>query len=97
MLQEKPEMLAKYPAHLHIDILPDYQRQHYGPKLIDTFFYKMKVLGVPGVHLGMVQTNIGAKRFYERLGFQLCDEVLDKGESGEVGRNGVAICLVRNV
>lgn len=97
MLQDTPDILAKYPAHLHINLLPDYQRKKYGPELMSTFLNKMKELGVSGVHLGMVRTNIGARRFYDRLGFQLCDAVLDKGESGEVGRNGVAVCLLRNV
>lgn len=97
MLQSKSDLLARYPAHLHVDILPDYQRRGYGPQLMDTFLSKMRESGVSGVHLGMVRTNDGARRFYERLGFQLCGEVLDDGKSGEVGRDGDAICLVKSL
>jgi RimJ/RimL family protein N-acetyltransferase len=64
---------------------------------MDTFLKKLQELGVGGVHLGMVASNAGARRFYERLGFQLCDGVLDDGASGELGRKGDAVCLVKQL
>jgi GNAT superfamily N-acetyltransferase len=91
----KEQLLKAYPAHLHVNILPEYQGRGCGKMMINTFLERLRQLGAPGVHLGMVRSNDGARRFYERLGFELCTEVLDGGESGEVGRDGNAICLVK--
>lgn len=95
MLQSKPDLLEKYPAHLHVDILPGYTGKGWGKLMMDKFLAKIKEFGVSGVHLGMVRTNDGARRFYEGLGFQICGDVLDNGKSGEVGRQGDAICLMK--
>jgi ribosomal protein S18 acetylase RimI-like enzyme len=97
MLQPTPHLLDQYPAHLHINVLPEFQGNGFGKKLMDTFLKKLQELGVGGVHLGMVASNAGARRFYECLGFQLCDGVLDDGASGELGRKGDAVCLVKQL
>jgi ribosomal protein S18 acetylase RimI-like enzyme len=64
----RPE-LAGYPAHLHIDLLPAYQRQGHGRRLMLTFLDALRHKGVPAVHLGMDKANTGARAFYDRLGF----------------------------
>ncbi|ORX94425.1 GCN5-related N-acetyltransferas-like protein [Clohesyomyces aquaticus] len=92
-----PNLVGKYPAHFHIDLLPEYQGKGFGSKLMTTFLGKIKDLGAGGVHLGMVATNSDAKRFYERHGFQAFDEVMDGGESGQRGREGDAVYLVKSV
>lgn len=61
--------LAKYPAHLHIDLLPELQGQGFGRALIRTLLAALRERGVPGVYLKMSPTNHGARAFYERLGF----------------------------
>jgi ribosomal protein S18 acetylase RimI-like enzyme len=61
--------LADHPAHLHIDLLPDYQRAGHGRRLIDTLLAALHAAGVPRVHLGMLSTNTPARAFYDRLGF----------------------------
>lgn len=61
--------LADYPAHLHIDLLPAYQRAGHGRSLMRTFLAALRAAGVPAVHLGMVPTNTAARAFYDRLGF----------------------------
>ncbi|BAL90107.1 putative GCN5-related N-acetyltransferase [Actinoplanes missouriensis 431] len=58
--------LDGYPAHLHIDLLPDYQRRGHGRRLIERF---LSVVPAPGVHVAMVTANVGARPFYDRLGF----------------------------
>lgn len=63
-----PELRA-YPAHLHIDLLPQYQRQGHGRTLMDTFLDALHRKQVPAVHLGMATTNTAARAFYDRLGF----------------------------
>ncbi|KAF9733034.1 hypothetical protein PMIN06_005415 [Paraphaeosphaeria minitans] len=97
MLQSHAQLLSTYPAHLHINILPQFTGQGWGVKLISAFLSKIKELGACGVHLGMVATNDGARRFYERLGFESCGKVLDGGVSGEAGRDGGAVCLVKKL
>ena len=63
-----PEVSA-YPAHLHIDLLPQWQGRGYGRALMDTFLAALRKDGVPAVHLSMVTANTPARAFYDRLGF----------------------------
>ena len=60
----------KYPAHLHIDILPEYQNMGFGSKLIEILLSELKSQGVKGVMLTANFENYGAIRVYKRLGFK---------------------------
>ena len=82
---DKPDLLETYPGHLHIDILPEYQGKGYGPKLIQALFEGLRERGCRGVHLCRSGANVRAGRFYERIGLQRWDKVLDEGKSGEKG------------
>jgi GNAT superfamily N-acetyltransferase len=97
MLQPWPKTLQQYPAHLHIDILPEYQRRGYGTILINAFLQAVKSLGAKGVHLDMVQHNVSGRAFYEKIGFQMCSQVLDDGVSGLKGVNGIVVTLVKDI
>jgi ribosomal protein S18 acetylase RimI-like enzyme len=57
-----------FPAHLHIDLLPGYQRQGFGRRLISAF---AEAVPAPGVHVAMVTANVRARAFYDRLGFEV--------------------------
>ncbi|MGR0220655.1 GNAT family N-acetyltransferase [Agromyces sp. ZXT2-6] len=61
--------LDAYPAHLHIDLLPEHQGKGLGRRLIDTLRAQLADRGVPALHLGLDPANTGARAFYERLGF----------------------------
>ena len=61
--------LEPYPAHLHIDLLPGYQRAGHGRALVEAFLGALRSAGVAGVHLGMVTENAAARAFYDRVGF----------------------------
>jgi ribosomal protein S18 acetylase RimI-like enzyme len=61
--------LSDYPAHLHIDLLPAYQRQGHGRALMWTFLSALRRRQVAAVHLGMLTANTAAHAFYDRLGF----------------------------
>jgi ribosomal protein S18 acetylase RimI-like enzyme len=65
--------LAEYPAHLHIDLLPPYQRAGHGRALIDRFCASVAGAGAAGVHVVVVAENAPALRFYDRLGFRRLD------------------------
>lgn len=59
---------AEYPAHLHIDLLPEAQGHGLGRRLMETLFAELTRRGVAGLHLGIDPNNVGAAAFYERLG-----------------------------
>ncbi|WP_062524803.1 GNAT family N-acetyltransferase [Demequina rhizosphaerae] len=61
--------LAAYPAHLHIDLLPDQQGRGAGRALVDAACRLLAGRGVPGVHLVAERANAGAQAFYPRVGF----------------------------
>lgn len=59
----------EYPAHLHIDLLPEAQGGGRGRALIETLAGALREAGIPGLHLSMDPANTGARAFYDRLGF----------------------------
>lgn len=65
--------LAAYPAHLHIDLLPERQGRGHGRELMRTFLGALRDRGVPAVHLVMATANVPARAFYDRLGFHEID------------------------
>ncbi|MET0298048.1 MAG: GNAT family N-acetyltransferase [Microbacterium sp.] len=58
-----------HPAHLHIDLLPETQRQGWGRRLIETLVDALRARGVTGLHLVASSDNAGALAFYPRVGF----------------------------
>lgn len=65
----REEHAARYPAHLHIDLLPELQGQGIGRRLIARYVKALRERGVPGVHLVATADNTGALAFYPRVGF----------------------------
>jgi ribosomal protein S18 acetylase RimI-like enzyme len=60
---------VKFPAHLHIDLLPELQRQGFGRRLIEALQDALRAQGVDGLHVVARIDNHGAVAFYVRLGF----------------------------
>ena len=59
------------PAHMHIDILPEYQRQGWGRRLIARVVaYLRDERGLERMWLGLDPRNDAAKKFYEALGYK---------------------------
>ena len=63
-------LLDAYPAHMHINILPDAQSHGWGRRMIEAELEALRTAGVPGVHLGVAPANERAKGFYRHLGFE---------------------------
>ncbi len=68
---EQGSVKEKYPAHFHINILPEYQRMGYGAKLIDTLLSHLAEKGIKGVCLTCWGFSKNAIAFYKKLGFSL--------------------------
>jgi GNAT superfamily N-acetyltransferase len=68
----KPE-LRSFPAHLHVNLLPEYQRIGLGRRLLAAFLDALAIRGVPAVHVAHGKYNISARVFYKRVGFVLLD------------------------
>ena len=71
-LQKKHK--AVYPAHMHIDILPEYQRSGFGSMLVDTLKRHLKKKGISGLMLTVGKENAVGQRFYKKYGFTLLEE-----------------------
>jgi ribosomal protein S18 acetylase RimI-like enzyme len=62
-------IIAEYPAHLHIDLLPEWQGRGLGRGLMAAFLAGLRAAGVRRTHLALSATNTAARAFYHRLGF----------------------------
>ncbi|MCB2412045.1 GNAT family N-acetyltransferase [Demequina sp. TTPB684] len=63
------DAVAEYPAHLHIDLLPELQGAGWGRRLMDTLMAQLAEQGVDGVHLVAPRANEQAQAFYPKVGF----------------------------
>jgi ribosomal protein S18 acetylase RimI-like enzyme len=59
-----------YRAHLHINILPGYQRRGLGSGLMSAFVARLKAAGHDRVYLETSNHNLKALEFYRKLGFR---------------------------
>jgi len=64
-----PRLLARYPSHLHINLLPRQQGRGVGRQLIATLTSTLVRQGSPGLHLFVHLTNTRARGFYQHVGF----------------------------
>jgi GNAT superfamily N-acetyltransferase len=84
-----PFRIGAYPAHFHIDLLPELQGRGWGRALVETLLEELRNRRCPGIHLGVSANNTGALAFYTRLGFSILEKtpwgfVMGRGvESGE--------------
>ena len=63
------DVLAAYPSHLHIDVLPRLQGQRVGGRLMQTLLDALQAAGSTGVHLVVSAGNPHAIGFYHHVGF----------------------------
>lgn len=60
---------AFFPAHLHIDVLPAYQRLGIGKMLTDTLLEHLREMKIKGVMLVVGKKNVKGRSFYYKYGF----------------------------
>jgi ribosomal protein S18 acetylase RimI-like enzyme len=61
-------LFTEYPAHLHINLLPEYQRGGIGGKLLSAYEDNLRKKGIPGYHLGVAASNQVGISFYRKQG-----------------------------
>ncbi len=59
----------RYPAHLHINLLPEARGTGLGAGLMRAWLDRLRSLGVPGCHLGTLHENENAIGFFTHQGF----------------------------
>ena len=64
-----------YPAHLHINVLPEYHHTGIGSQLIQHFEDHLRCLGIKGIHLETSNSNHKAVPFYHKHGYTIVKEV----------------------
>ena len=67
-------ILAAYPSHLHIDVLPRQQGQGLGGRLMQSLLDALGEAGSTGVHLVVSAGNPRAIGFYHHQGFRLLSD-----------------------
>jgi ribosomal protein S18 acetylase RimI-like enzyme len=60
----------RWPAHLHIDLLPVCRGRNVGATLVGGWLQTLKSHGIPGCHLQTMAQNSKAMAFFERMGFE---------------------------
>ncbi len=60
----------QYPAHMHIDIDPSFQRTGIGTALVDALSSILRERKIPGLMLGVDMANVKGVSFYRKYGFE---------------------------
>jgi GNAT superfamily N-acetyltransferase len=60
----------RWPAHLHIDLLPEARGRGAGRRLVHGWLESLRDRGVPGCHVQTFAENSNALAFFEAIGFR---------------------------
>ena len=63
------DIVAQYPAHIHMNLLPRLRGQRVGTRLLQMWIAQAQAAGVSGIHLGASPSNAGGIAFWTRSGF----------------------------
>lgn len=63
------DIVAAYPAHIHMNLLPRLRGQRVGSSLLQLWSEQAKAAGVTGIHLGANAKNAGGIAFWTKSGF----------------------------
>ncbi len=67
---DAPWDLERFPAEIHINLLPDGRGGGFGSQLMEAALADLRERGVPGVHLSTFGENHGAMAFFRAQGFE---------------------------
>lgn len=60
------DIVARYPAHIHMNLLPRLRGQRVGTGLLQLWVAQAREAGVKGIHLGANTANVGGVAFWSR-------------------------------
>jgi GNAT superfamily N-acetyltransferase len=82
-----PAVVQKYPAHLHMNLLPRLRAQGVGSNLFDDWLAIAVGCDAKAIHVGVNHANVGAIRFWRKLDFaELTIDRLPEGRTVWMGR-----------
>ncbi len=64
------DLVAQYPAHIHMNLLPRLRGQRIGTRLLDMWVDHARTHDVAGIHLGASASNKGGIAFWTHGGFR---------------------------
>ncbi len=64
----------EYPAHLHIDLSPQYQHRGVGTQLMDALVRHLRHKGIKGMMLCVASNNEKGISFYNKYGFRMLEK-----------------------
>ncbi len=67
-------VLADYPSHGHIDLLPRARGRGIGRRMVAHLEHRLARAGSSGLHLEVSPANSDALTFYERLGYKILED-----------------------
>lgn len=68
-----------YPAHLHINLLPEARGYGIGSRLIQLMIKRFRERSCSGCFVRTVQENTSAVKFFQAQGFEACESMLTPG------------------
>ena len=87
-----------YPAHLHINLLPEVRGSGAGRELVATWLGALRAEGAPGCFLQTLHENTRAVAFFEAMGFRRHgDPVLVPGERSPSGARVHGLTMVQSL
>lgn len=80
-------VVKRYPAHLHLDLLPRMRGKGAAPALLERCFSAMRQAGISAAMIGASRANHRGVRFWEKSGFaEIVSPDLEAGETIWMGR-----------
>ncbi|WP_233493114.1 MULTISPECIES: GNAT family N-acetyltransferase [unclassified Meiothermus] len=89
--------IERYPAHLHINLLPQARGLGAGQKLLEAHLDCLRARGIAGVQLSTTQENQAALGLYRKLGFEVYIQWQSPLWKPWLGREAVHLVMVKDL
>jgi len=89
--------IEQYPAHLHINLLPQSRGLGVGQKLLEAHLDCLRARGVHGVQLSTTRENKAALGLYQKLGFEVYAEWESPLWKPWLGREATHLIMVKHL